>query len=281
MVQGEGREISFVFFTMIPLPLENPFFVAGPCSCNLVLRSTDCNKGFKKSKYKNKGSTNRERLHKNKTFFPNRKGGRRGRGRGKGFQKKGRVSRKKKGRGFQKRRKEKWASVLPSVFYDKRNEKCKVNRTHATHLALERTSENRQSDGCTKEKNLNKQTGCAVRALPKIAKDHSYHAHQSLGWTMHLRSGWTHGRYAEYPTICEEMRQRHKHEHTVDWSAMRFSERQAQGRWRASCLARSKESTSKNHIGGPAKEAHETSSRNGQYLQLDCWNINSRGNHAL
>ena len=60
----------------------------------------------------------------------------------------------------------------------------------------------------------NKQVAQSV--LYKIAKDHWDHAHQSLGWTLHLRFDWIHSRYAEYPTKCEEMKERRKHEHIVD-----------------------------------------------------------------
>ena len=39
-------------------------------------------------------------------------------------------------------------------FYDKRNESYAVNRIHAIHLALKRTSENRQNDGGKKKRTI-------------------------------------------------------------------------------------------------------------------------------
>ena len=47
----------------------------------------------------------------------------------------------------------------------------KVNLSHAMDLALEKTSEIWLNDaGEQREKNLNKQTGCAVRSLPKLRR---------------------------------------------------------------------------------------------------------------
>ena len=58
------------------------------------------------------------------------------------------------------------------------------------------------------EKQINKKHR---RNTTKMLKNHSNHAHQSPDWTMYLLSGWTHDKYDEHLTKCEEQKRNHKH----------------------------------------------------------------------